>query len=83
MRKGPCFHGSGIRPERKVRLAFEEIKGRGYRCGVCRKLVPGGKSEQNHFHIIVIVECPAEDASLRDINFLDQLGCEEVVSDSR
>src|SRR5665811_547797 len=40
--------------------------------------MPGGKAEQNHLHVVVVVECSAEDAALRDINFLDQLGCDEV-----
>ena len=74
MRKSPRFHRLRFCSKRKVRFAVEEIEGRRHRCGVRRKLIPGGKAKEDHFYIGILVERPAEDPSLGYVNFLDDLG---------
>lgn len=72
------LHSVCIRPESKVRLAFQEIKLRGHRRRVGGKLVSRREAEQDDLYILIVVDCPAEDAALRNINFLDQFGRDEI-----
>ncbi len=74
VREGTRFYSLCFSPERNVRLAFKKIERRWHRCGVRRKLVSGGKAKEDHFHIGVIIEGPAEDPPLWDVNFPDDFG---------